>query len=95
MIFSQTGIGISDALTVNVSKDALTVELDDGRGIEGHHIGHGEQLRRLGLAPLVDLTDRKGQEGQQEANTERGSNRQGNSFANAVMRTQRSAPMTF
>ena len=31
MIFSQTGIGISDALTVNVSKDALTVELDDGR----------------------------------------------------------------
>jgi len=31
MIFSQTEIGIPDALTVNVSKDALTVELDDGR----------------------------------------------------------------
>ncbi|MBK7764753.1 MAG: DUF2442 domain-containing protein [Sulfuritalea sp.] len=31
MIFSQTEIGIPNALNVHVSKDALTVELDDGR----------------------------------------------------------------
>lgn len=31
MIFSKTEIGIPNALRVHVSKDALTVELDDGR----------------------------------------------------------------
>ncbi|MDP2824371.1 MAG: DUF2442 domain-containing protein [Sulfuritalea sp.] len=31
MIFSQTEIGIPNALNVQVSKDALTIELDDGR----------------------------------------------------------------
>lgn len=31
MIFSQTEFGIPNALNVHLSKDALTVELDDGR----------------------------------------------------------------
>src|SRR5574343_791942 len=69
-------------------------EFDYRRGIEGHHVGHGEQFGGLRLPPLVDFADRESQEGKQQADAERGGNRQSNFLADSVAGPQRSPPIT-